>query len=192
MQDLHNFSISCDCVCLLFLKDKYLIKEQTLKANTWIHSCHTCGVTFSVCFPQDCWISNLKANALYIMYQQESRQSVQALSLLILLAHDSILFHPTSSSSLKHKRKDERKHKKRSVCDCCIRIMYSPNPTQLFLTPLHLLFLRCGKPIHPFQNTHCRRIKREDPPKCSHVGARWVNTETCRFYFSEQSVKKRS
>lgn len=59
----------------------------------------------------------------------------RALSVLKPLAHDSILFHPTSSSSLKHKRKDERKHKKRSVCDCCIRIMYSPKPAQLLFDP---------------------------------------------------------
>lgn len=74
------------------------------------------------------------------MYQQESGVSVQALSVLILLTHDSVLFYPTSSSSLKHKRKDERKHKKRSVCDCCIRIMYFPNPTQLFFNPLQYPF----------------------------------------------------
>lgn len=107
-------------------------------------------VMLSFCFPSDCWIFNLKASGLYVSVK--SRLCAD----FTLLTHRSILFHPTSSSSLKHKRKDERKHKKRSVCACCIRIMYFPNLTQLFDPPpirllhFHLLLLRPhGKPSRP-------------------------------------------
>lgn len=57
--------------------------------------CHKCGITH------------------FITVRKQA-----ACAVFKVLAHDSVPFHPTSSSSLRRKRKDERKHKKRSVCDC--------------------------------------------------------------------------
>lgn len=127
--------------------------------------CHKCGITH------------------FITVRKQA-----ACAVFKVLAHDSVPFHPTSSSSLRRKRKDERKHKKRSVCDCesCtlqnLHNSFDPpssisssfaivSPSTLFRT-----FIAEGKK-RILQNALMKR-------------ARWVNTETCSFYFSEQGSKK--
>lgn len=121
----------------------------------------------------------------------------RALSVLKPLAHDSILFHPTSSSSLKHKRKDERKHKKRSVCDCCIGIMYSPKPTQLLFDPPSTFSpsARGISPSSPFQSIHCRGRKERGSSKMLSCKGRMGECRNVQLLFlraeREKSLVKR-
>lgn len=163
------------------------IKRTAADVYTWSHIQRLLSVQFLYFqFKNQCPLRNVSV--------RKQAVCARALSVLKPLAHDSILFHPTSSSSLKHKRKDERKHKKRSVCDCCIGIMYSPKPTQLLFDPPSTSSpsTRGISPSSPFRASTAEGGKREAPSKCSHVRAGRVNAETCSFYFSERSVKKAS
>lgn len=107
---------------------------------------------------------------------------------LKLLTYDSILFHYTSSSSLKHKRKDERKHKKRSVCDCRMGIMYSPNPTHVFLTPLPPP-ISFSSPTVSISTLFRSPMSEKESEMIWNRGAWWVNSETCSFFVQRLEKK---
>lgn len=106
-----------------------------------------------------------------------------------VLAHDSVPFHPTSSSSLRRKRKDERKHKKRSVCDCesCTlqNLHNSFDPPSSISSSFAIV-----SPSTLFR-TFIAEGKKKDPPKCSHEASTMGEHRNMQLLFFWARLEKK-